>query len=132
MVNKHASSMRGMTLAERLRHARKLHAGLTQKDLAERSGVSQQTISNIETGAQTESTDIVPLARACGVSSDWLYDETGPMLPAPPPKLDHRTAHVLEIMEQAPDYVIDAITREADSIIELAAHARANGAKKNG
>ena len=120
-------SLLGMTLAERLRHARKEYAGLTQKELEEKSKVSQQTISNIETGIQIESTDIVMLARACGVSPDWLYDETGPMVIAPNREIDHRAAHVLEVMEKSPDYVVDAIAREADSLVEFAKRAKANG-----
>ena len=115
-----------MTLAERLFRARKQHAGLTQKELAEKSKVSQQTISNIETGTQLESTDIVRLARACGVSADWLYDETGSMVVAPSRPISHQAAHVLEVMESSPGYVCDAIAREADTLVELAAKAHAN------
>ena len=130
--NKLIITVRNMTLAERLRHARKAHAKLTQTELAEKSGVSQQTISNIETGIQTESTDIVPLARACGVSSDWLHDGTGSMLVVDLHALDMESAHVLEVMQTSPDYVKAAIFKEADAIAELAARAKANGTGTHG
>lgn len=67
-----------MTLGERLRKARK-HAGITQPQLAEISGVAQQTISKIERGMQQSSTEIVSLAAACGVRPEWLDNGTGPM-----------------------------------------------------
>lgn len=68
-----------MTLGDRLRKARD-HAGLTQKQLEDKSGVSQKTISKIERGDQDNSTQVVQLARACGVSIDWLATETGDMV----------------------------------------------------
>lgn len=61
------------TLGTRLKKAR-TDAGLTQEQLAKASGVSQQAISKIERGAQAVSSAVVPLARACGVSPDWLSD----------------------------------------------------------
>lgn len=69
-----------MTFGERLRMARK-HAGLTQDQLGELSECGQAVISKIERGDQEISAYVVRLARACGVSADWLFDETGPMLP---------------------------------------------------
>lgn len=42
--------------------------GFTQRDLAQRSGISQPTIQRIETGARSASTaEIAVLADACGV-----------------------------------------------------------------
>lgn len=68
-----------MNLGERLKKAR-LQAKLSQKQLEDRSGVSQKTISKIERGDQEGSTQIAMLARACGVRTDWLAAESGPML----------------------------------------------------
>lgn len=70
-----------MTYGKRLKTARE-HAKLTQPGLAEKSGVSQQTISKIERGKQDGSTYTVQLASACGVRPEWLASETGEMLPA--------------------------------------------------
>lgn len=68
------------TLAERLKKAR-AHAEFTQPQLEDRSGVSQRTISKIELGKQAKSTQIVQLARACGVRPEWLGAGDGPMEP---------------------------------------------------
>jgi transcriptional regulator with XRE-family HTH domain len=73
-------SNRRMTLGERLRKARK-HAGMTQDQLGELAECGQAVISKIERGDQEASAYVVKLARVCGVSADWMYDETGPMLP---------------------------------------------------
>lgn len=63
------------SLAKRLRKARK-KAGLSQPELAERSGVSQQAISRIERGEQKGTSFLVALADACGVDPAWLYSES--------------------------------------------------------
>jgi transcriptional regulator with XRE-family HTH domain len=55
-------------------------ANLSQRQLAERSSVSQQMISKLERGRSKESAGIVALAGACGVRSEWLFDGTGPMV----------------------------------------------------
>jgi transcriptional regulator with XRE-family HTH domain len=73
-----------MTLAERLRMAR-VHAKLSQPQLAERSGVSQQMISRLERGSSKGSAGIVNLAIVCGVRPEWLSDGTEPMLSDPEP-----------------------------------------------
>lgn len=74
--------MSDMPLGERLKKAR-AHAHLTQAQLEARSGVSQKTISKIERGDQEGSTQVAQLAKACGVSIDWLATEAGAMLEAP-------------------------------------------------
>lgn len=70
------------TLGERLQAARS-HARLSQKELEDKTGVSQKTISKLERGAQTSTTKIVELARACGVRSEWLANGLGPMIEQP-------------------------------------------------
>lgn len=59
------------TFAERLKHARK-QARLTQKQLADRIGVSQAIISQLETGAYDKTVYAAQLAFACGVPAEWL------------------------------------------------------------
>jgi transcriptional regulator with XRE-family HTH domain len=76
-----------MSLGRRLKKARE-YAGramgskkkLSQKQLAERSGVSQQMISKLELGRSKETSGIVALAIYCGVRPEWLSDGTGPMV----------------------------------------------------
>lgn len=67
-----------MKFGERLRKAR-TDAGLSQKQLEAASGVSQKTNSKIERGDQEGSTQVAELARACGVNTDWLAGDRGPM-----------------------------------------------------
>lgn len=65
----------GMRYGERLKAAR-LYAELTQMELAERCGIAQPTISELE-ATDGGSAYTTRLARACGVSPDWLADEIG-------------------------------------------------------
>lgn len=78
------------TLADRLKRAR-AHAGINQAELAERvrpmigtgkaKSFSQQTISAIERGLVSESGFSVHIARALGVSPEWLVLGVGEMEP---------------------------------------------------
>ena len=60
-------------LSSRLREKRK-REGFTQKQLEERSGVPQNTISRIEIGSVQEisTRTLVALARALNVTTDYL------------------------------------------------------------
>ena len=67
-----------MQLCEKIYYCRK-KAGLSQDALAEAVGVSRQAISKWELGAAVpETTKLVPLAAALGVSVDWLLSEDAP------------------------------------------------------
>ena len=63
-----------MNLSQRLKQAREAK-GLTQYKLAKISGVTQQSISNIERGRSKGTVQLVTLANALNVSPTWL--ETG-------------------------------------------------------
>ncbi|MDD1150373.1 helix-turn-helix transcriptional regulator [Pseudomonas sp. TNT2022 ID357] len=69
------------TISQRLKLARK-HARLTQKALAEKVGVEQPVISQLETGRSQKSAFIYDIAVACGVSPAWLSHGSGDMLDA--------------------------------------------------
>ncbi|MFG0919467.1 MULTISPECIES: helix-turn-helix domain-containing protein [Pseudomonas] len=58
-------------IGERLVLAR-TGAGLTQAKLAKMVGMEQASISMLETGETQRTTYLAELARACGVSADWL------------------------------------------------------------
>lgn len=76
-----ALTMRRMTtLQERLKRAR-LAAGLSQKDVAERSGIAQPTYSILEREPGKGSKHIVAIANALGVNADWLASGRGEMHP---------------------------------------------------
>nr|WP_282582724.1 S24 family peptidase [Pseudomonas umsongensis] len=69
------------TLAERIKSAR-IHAKLTQKALAQKAGVEQPVISQLETGKNLQSAHLPKIAHACGVSAIWLSENIGPMISA--------------------------------------------------
>lgn len=63
-----------MSIGTRIRDARK-RANMTQAQLAERVGMKQATLSQLETGDSAGTTMIGSFASALGVSALWL--ETG-------------------------------------------------------
>ncbi|PTT74140.1 XRE family transcriptional regulator, partial [Pseudomonas sp. HMWF007] len=65
-----------MELKDRLKRARK-NAGLTQVELAERAGIKQASVSEIERGLTRTSGHLIKLAQICGVDPVWLADGTG-------------------------------------------------------
>jgi SOS-response transcriptional repressor LexA len=60
-----------MSLAKRLKSARE-KAKLSQRALSQKTGLSQQLISKLETGAVDSTTEIFPLAEALAVDPRWL------------------------------------------------------------
>ena len=67
-------TMKNSKIAERLRVAREA-AGLTQAQLADMCGISQGTIGNVESGLRGYGKSIVDIARALGVSPEFLSGE---------------------------------------------------------
>ena len=65
-----------MTFSEKIRNARTVR-GLSQKDLAAATGITERTIQNYETGASLpkKRDTYARLASALGVSADMLMDE---------------------------------------------------------
>lgn len=66
------------TLAERIRLARK-HARLTQKELADKTGISQTAVHKLEIGRSRSSRRTVSIALTCGVDPIWLDSGRGQM-----------------------------------------------------
>lgn len=64
------------TFNERVRLVRK-ELGLTQKELAKLSGISQATIGDIERGRNKGSKELVSIAKALGVNPNWLAKRKG-------------------------------------------------------
>jgi SOS-response transcriptional repressor LexA len=71
--------MEKQTFGARVKQVRKA-AGLTQKQLAQRAGISQPTVAYIERERNSKSTAAVQLARVLNVSAEWLVsgDGSGP------------------------------------------------------
>ncbi len=72
----------GMSIGSRIREARRA-AKLTQKALAERVGMKQASLSELETGESQGTTMVASFAAALGVSALWLETGKGSMAPEP-------------------------------------------------
>lgn len=66
------------SLADRLKLARETK-GLSQQQLADRVGVSQSTIGNLEAGTRQSARKLPQIADALGVNALWLSEGRGPM-----------------------------------------------------
>lgn len=100
----------GMELKDRLKQARK-HANLTQSELAERAGIKQASISEIERGLTRTSGYLVKLATILEVSPVWLSEGIGSMLagdqsnvePGPPITTAARRIDIMGTAQMGPD-----------------------------
>lgn len=68
------------TIAQRLKYARDTYKNWTQIQLAAAAEMSQSTIGNIEAGIREGRGSLPKIAKALGVSHDWLADGDGEML----------------------------------------------------
>jgi len=75
-----ACDNRRMDFKQRVRAARKF-AGLKQSELADKVGIKQATISEMETGKTVSSSYTASIAHACGVDPLWLETGQGDMRP---------------------------------------------------
>lgn len=93
---------------------------MKQARLAELSGVSQSLISqleNSETATGSEYTN--RLARALGISADWLADELGEMRPIVYAVTDPKIIAVAKLMEPLPEYGKDAAVEDITKVVQL-------------
>lgn len=68
------------TIAQRLKWARE-DLRLSQEQLADLAGVSQGTIGNIESGLRKNPRELLAIAKAAGVSAEWLKQGKGSARP---------------------------------------------------
>ncbi len=102
------------TLQERLKHARK-EAFLTQAQLSDKSGLSQSTIAQIESGRNSGTRFADRLAKALNVSVTWLLTGEGPT--ADEPVLPHPRRRAMDADEwQFLDLVEPSINVETKAI----------------
>lgn len=104
-VNRNSDSFlhqnRAMSIGQRVREARKA-AGLTQQQLAEKVGIKQSTLSELENGDSAGSGHLAAMAAALNVSALWLQTGKGSMrhvAPPTPPRSIGRVATTEEISE---------------------------------
>lgn len=89
------------------------YANLSQAELAEKSGVTQPTISQLEnSGTDKGSAHTVRFARACGISPDWLDDEIGEMIPQYFITTDPKIVAACKLMEPMAEYAKDAVVKK--------------------
>jgi len=99
-----------MELKDRLKQARK-HAGLTQVELADRAGIKQASVSEIERGLTRTSGYLVKFATICKVSPVWLSEGVGDMAggsetnvePGPPITTSTRRIEIVGTAQLGPD-----------------------------
>jgi transcriptional regulator with XRE-family HTH domain len=93
------------TIAERMKELREAR-GWSQEQLAEKAGVTQGTIGNIESGLRKQPRQLLALAKALDVEPDWLQSGQGPM------RLHPAAADQLRfsISEPAPSPYADSVT----------------------
>jgi len=101
-----------MYVGDRLRQAR-IDAGLNQSQLARKAGVTPSAISQIESGAskRPSSDNLLPLAKALGVTPEWLISGKGPKYALTPIQeriaFAMKAAHMLAFdLEDATDGVV--------------------------
>lgn len=85
-----------MDISTRLREAR-LAKGYSQEELANRSGVSQGTIANIENGHRKQPRGLLNIARALSIDPSFL-------LTGQPAGFGAPMATVLKAQEESPQY----------------------------
>lgn len=93
------------TLAERLKFARGLKSW-SQAQLASASGLSQSTIGNIEAGTRQSRGSLPELAKALGISYEWLANGIGEISVADSPK---ETASTYSVEALALAWLLDQI-----------------------
>src|SRR5215208_8113141 len=89
MLPCHKNNRTGEARLERLRHIRE-QAGYSQQDLADESGVSQHTISEIELGRRKpQGRTLRKLANVLGVEVRDFFEDARPLGGAPPEPQDY-------------------------------------------
>jgi phage repressor protein C with HTH and peptisase S24 domain len=106
----------GMSIGSRIKQARK-HSGLTQAQLASKTGLNQSTISDLEVGKSHGSSFVASMAAALGVDPLWLESGKGQMLQSvviSTPEDDHLTSGSPFLRDQIPVKI-----REESSLVQV-------------
>ncbi|CAB3857194.1 hypothetical protein LMG3410_02090 [Achromobacter aegrifaciens] len=110
------------TFGARLKLARKA-SGLTQKQAAEKAGMSQGTLSDLENDGSTSSTYTARLAHVYGVNARWLADGDGEPIADPsgagPRQVSASKIHVIGYARLGENGWYEEVhTRGADGFVE--------------
>lgn len=113
-----------MKYGERLKLAR---GDMTQAKLSEIADVKQSLISQLENSpTATGSQYTLRLARALGISPDWLADEIGEMKPRLYSTSDPTLVQILQALEPRAEYLKEAAYKAVINTCDLVDHANAN------
>lgn len=95
------------------------HAGMSQKDLAEKIGVAPTTFHGYESGKHDPKSELlVQIARVCGVSVDFLLGLTNEISPtsAEADPGDKRLDRILDVYEQLNEAGKNDLAKYADHL----------------
>jgi transcriptional regulator with XRE-family HTH domain len=103
-----------MSIGSRIKQ-RRSELKLSQSELAKRCGMSQATLSDLETNPTVRTREVARIAAILGVSALWLSEERGPMIVEGTPHLLHPDipADVLRLAERLlllPDEKLRAVS----------------------
>lgn len=94
---------------------------MTQAKLAEMADVKQSLISQLENSpTATGSQYTLRLARALGISPDWLADELGEMKPTLYSTSDPTLIEILKVLEPRGDYGAAPLSKDDEQILGVA------------
>lgn len=102
----------------------RLSAGISQKELAKKAGVSQGLIGQLEGGRNQGSKHVVPLAKALDCSIEWLATGKGPMRGTPTHEILRAIAdkpgliQLLRIAEPLAEYQLQAMIQMGQALGE--------------
>lgn len=103
------------TLAARVKKLRET-LGWTQQQLADAANVSQSMIGNIESGARAQPRKLPQLAKALGVTAEYLSSGEGPERPYN--LSDPAMARVLKVMSGATQSTREKIAKLVEAIAD--------------
>lgn len=99
-------------------------AGFTQMELAQKSGLSQSTISHVETGRRNPSRAVALIwAEACGATLDLPPLDVGALTATLSPRQQHNVYRLIQIMHTADDRVQQRLELMLESLLDLLAEA---------
>lgn len=105
-------------LKDRLRSAREA-ANISQKQLAERVGVAQQTISGLELGLAEDSTKLPEIAKVLRVRLEWLKSGAGPMSAVAPVPANYAPSDLVAAIQRLPkEEQVEVISLLLHGIVE--------------
>lgn len=128
-----------MKFCERLKLARE-HAGLTQQQLIDRLPLksdgkplmAQPNLAKMEKSVNAKgSIYSVFIAKACGISAEWLVNEVGSMIEPAYDNLSNDLKLHMKVMQDLPEYARTEVIRDAIKTAELITKATSE-AKSNG